>query len=287
MTTGPAAVVLLADRHRQLSLFAAAIAGQPVAIHAFEGLPSLVRGPLGRADWLPGGVADGAAGEADCVVLPALACLPANAQHDLAALRVEVLRQLGVGSQAGAAALQAQLAESRRPVLLRRLFRMAERVRADAALPALYPGAVQALARARCEALARRSPVQPGRRLAGLVDALHRFALGAPRDALLAQDASGQLAPLLDALAGLHNGHATVMDSLSVAQWQLHVLATPGRWLSGRWVVDATMALAPSEGVPGPASRRTAASALSVSSSISQLRARAQNKARRDRKSVV
>lgn len=119
--------------------------------------------------------------------------------------------------RARVADLERFLAGADRPMLLRRVFTTLEDLRIDTAMRARYPGARADLDRVLGHALAARPPLAMRRRLSALVEALVQFSLGAAPPALLAQDDTGLLAPILATAQDLLRPNASVYDSARCA----------------------------------------------------------------------
>lgn len=114
------------------------------------------------------------------------------------------------------------------PALMRRLFETLEAMRIDHAVRRRYPGARADLERVLAHALGTRPPLQPLAPLAALLEGLARRSLGAPREALLSEDATGLLAGLLDAAQRVASDTADVHDSAAAAVECLRLLARAG-----------------------------------------------------------
>ncbi|HWS76427.1 MAG TPA: hypothetical protein VN324_14920, partial [Quisquiliibacterium sp.] len=137
------------------------------------------------------------------------------------------------------------------PALMRRLFETLEAMRIDCAIRRRYPGARADLDRVLAHALDVR-PAMPGMSpLAVLLEGLARRSLGAPREALLREDATGLLAGLLDAAQRVEGESADVHDSAAAAVECLRLLARAG--LARRAPGDLAL-----EGLVGPGSEESA-----------------------------
>jgi nitric oxide reductase NorD protein len=193
-----------ADSHRLLMLFAQGLAGKYLHLKLLEPADAHRR-------------ADPIALDANSIFLPAVIGNFATIEHNRGAYRVAVLRQISYHTEGLLDFdLKRFLASWPRPALLRHVFVIVEGLRIDAIVRRRYPGARGDLDRARAYALEQ----VPGRRtlrVTALLAALRRFSLGAAREALLADDASGLLAAVLDAAGVLHRSGANVDDSARAA----------------------------------------------------------------------
>ena len=231
---GPAAsesqhAVNLVDAQRVLGLFAQGLCGRYLHLKPAQALTGNFR---------PDGVTtDGAA-----LYLPERVDAFACRRHNLGVYRVAVLHQLGLfehGTYAfsleAAREHVAQLpAEPARrgvaavdlerffslwsaPALMRRLFMTLEDMRIDRRMHLRYPGARADLDRVLARALDERPSIDALAPFAALLEGLVRYSLGALRADLLRADASGMLAPLLDAADLAAAEHASVYDSARAA----------------------------------------------------------------------
>lgn len=262
----PPAAVRLADAQRLLSLFAQGIAGRYLHLKPVE--PASARGARGA-----GLAADGAS-----LRLPEAIADFERARHNLGAYRVRILHQLGylehgslafsmqaarvripglpaepAGADPQAPALERFFALWPSPVLMRRLFELLEALRIDLAIRSRYPGARADLDRVLAHALAQRPPIDAMTPQAALLEGLLRHSLGADRAALLAQDATGLLAGLLDLAATLAAEDAGVHDSAAAAVSAYRLLARAGlaRPLPEDLALADLAAAAGEDGVPG------------------------------------
>jgi len=191
--------VCFADIHRFLALFAQGLAGRYLHLKLLEQEDASRRNAR---------MTDEAS-----IFLPAQIGHFATAQYNLGAYRIAVLHQLGVWEGTGDFDLHQFLANSSRPVLLRRIFFAIEDLRIDTAMARRYPGARADLARVLAHALANRPAIGSMASLPAWIEALVQFSLGAPRAALVAGDSSGLLDGLLDAAAAVQRMDADVHDS--------------------------------------------------------------------------
>ena len=103
------------------------------------------------------------------------------------------------------------------PRLVRQLFITLEDLRIDIAMRTRYPGACADLDRVLAQALQERPDTQALNRVAALWEGLVRYTLGAPRESLHTMDRSGLLGSMLDAVAPIATGNASVYDSAQAA----------------------------------------------------------------------
>ncbi len=260
----PAGAVGLADVQRLLSLFAQGLAGRYLHLRPAGHVgPDAPAGPAAlREARRIGLVADGSA-----LVLPeTIADFPVR-RHNYGAYRVAVLHQLGYlengsfafsldtararipglpaegpGLGAVRSGLHSEPADPRSapselarflalwptPALMRRLFETLEAMRIDHAIRRRYPGARADLERVLAHALEARPPLSGMAPLAALLEGLARRSLGAPREALLDEDAPGLLAGLLEAADRVADEGADVHDSAAAAVDCLRLLARAG-----------------------------------------------------------
>ena len=139
------------------------------------------------------------------------------------------------------------------PALMRRLFETLEAMRIDLAVRRRYPGARADLDRVLAHALETRPPVRGMGPLAALLEGLARRSLGAPREPLLREDATGLLASLLDAAQRVAPEGADVHDSAAAAVECLRLLARAGlaRRAPGDLALDDLVGPGAEESSPG------------------------------------
>ena len=231
----------LADVQRLLSLFTQGLSGHYLHLRPTDSLTGSFR-------------PDGVTTDGTAIYLPARVDQFDTARHNLGVYRISVLHQLGFyengsfefsmatardcleGLPAETAGALDRPTDLERffglwgaPALMRRIFMTLEDLRIDEAMRTRYPGARADLDRVLAHALAGRPDadtlaVQPNR-VNALFECLVQFTLGAPRQALLAADRSGQLGPMLDAAQRLRDADASVYDSARAAMRCLQALA--------------------------------------------------------------
>jgi nitric oxide reductase NorD protein len=208
------------DMHRQLSLFAQALAGTFLHLKTVEG-----PGPRKRVS---GG------GQSGCIFLPAEINDFATAEQNLGSYRISVLHQIGyliegtheldparvpiaIDTAGGDSPLEQFFLSWPRPALLRRVFLTVEDLRIDSAVRRRYPGALRDLERVLAHALASRPQAHALRTVPALIEAMLQYSLGAPAAQLIAEDSSGLLGRLIDTLALVKQQDTDVHDSALVS----------------------------------------------------------------------
>ena len=244
------AAVEFADVQRVLALFAQGIAGRHLHLKPFEA--GAAAGRRGRI------FTDG-----NSVHLPSAMAGLATPAHNFGAYRIVILHQIGyldggtfdfsltrarlvmhvpdaaptwgqlphvlrLVPPRRAAELERFYACSSRPALLRRVFVTLEDLRIDTAMRRRYPGARGDLARVLAHALMLRPDRALMRPLAGLLEALLCYSLGACARDLAADDGTGLVAPVLKAAVAVEMAHADVYDSARAA---LAIHALLEEWL--------------------------------------------------------
>lgn len=229
--------VYFSDVQRVLALFAQGLSGhylhlKPIASMAADAPDELRSGGI---------TTDGGA-----IYLPEFVDGFDSARHNFGAYRIAVLHQLGffengtflfsfdeararIPSLPDALAQPTILAAGAdselarffslwpSPKLIRQLFVTLEDLRIDVAMRSRYPGARADLDRVLVQALEQRPDMRALNRVAALWEGLVQYTLGAPRESLQPMDRSGLLDSLLDAVAPLETGSASVYDSAQAA----------------------------------------------------------------------
>lgn len=235
--------VSLSDAQRLLTLFTQGLSGRYLHLRPTDALTGQFRPEVATTDGM-------------AIYLPAEVALFDTSAHNLGLYKIAVLHQLGLyecgtftfsmrqararipdlpADRPGAAEHPSELERFfnlwRRPTLMRRLFMTLEDLRIDAAMTRRYPGARHDLERVLARARADR-PTPPEAHLqpaAALLESLVRFTLGEDASTLLAHDATGWLAPMLEAAALLTLPHASVYDTAHAAAVCLRTLASAVR----------------------------------------------------------
>jgi hypothetical protein len=226
---------------RLLSLFTQGLSGHYLHLRPTDSLTGSFR-------------PDGVTTDGTAIYLPARVEQFDTARHNLGVYRISVLHQLGFyengsfefsmatardcleGLPAETAGALDRPTDLERffglwgaPALMRRIFMTLEDLRIDEAMRTRYPGALADLDRVLAHALAGRPDADTlaaqANRVNALFECLVQFTLGAPRQALLAADRSGQLGPMLDAAQRLRHADASVYDSARAAMRCLQALA--------------------------------------------------------------
>jgi hypothetical protein len=229
-----------AEIQRVLALFAQAMAGRPLHLKPFERQSAPGRtGRIftdGTSIHLPDAIADFGSkahnhGAYRIVVLHQIGYLEGGT-FDFSLVRAARLMPLPAAPPAAAGTVQRvlRLVPARqgsdlerffelgaRPALLRKVFVTLEDLRIDTAIRRDFPGARADLDRVLAHALARRPHGTALRPLAGLLEGLVRYSLGATRPDLAEQDSSGLLAPVLAAASAVEADAADVYNSARAA----------------------------------------------------------------------